>query len=726
MSGDYYAYEEFVTSAKQNEQTDNLGTLSAQNAYQVLQANNVFENKDYIAVDEFTDATGTNNTVNTSSSTGTFNTDHYGLDSNADGNAQNDTTITTDTSAASSGSNGFRFTVTSNRFITKVSKDSADNSTRALLRESGGTIIETVNFSGDIATFVTPHLLIAGTSYRIEADDSGSSRTRRYDVGAVSGTFGFITLQSRSIDGSDDGGSIRECIEIVTTEGLAFNLSDTVICDTGTLTLDNTEKGGLVYVDATLPTGNAPDGVDDTTDTELTESSNSSVTDKRGLKINTNEDLYIQNVTKESTCTATKAYVVDESNIFNIQQTTFDNKTFDISSQELNAFGISFSNDGTKMFILGYTGNDVNEYTLSTAYDVSTSSFVDSFATSEAGGTLLALHFNPDGTKMYIGGNANKKVYAYDLGTAWDVSTSVYNTEIGDTSSQTTGSLYDIRFNSDGTKLYVLDNSLDTIFQYTLSTAYDVSSLSYDSKSFATTTQETAPEGFSFDSTGTKMYAVGSTNKTVYQYVLSTAYDVSTVSYDSKSYSTGLSNTNGFHFDFNENKMYIVDNGTDLVSQFTIDDGVLTQGTFSGDIATMDTQIKLSDATDYYILLDNTGSSYIEVTDSIVTMPIVGTYMDVTSGVNNFTTETTSKYYNITEIVSQTNTASGQATSMTVDISDGSTTLSDQTITNKTSGVIDISSLSSGTYELTFTLKTTDTSVTPAFRGWGSVLFRDF
>ena len=35
---------------------------------------------------------------------------------------------------------------------------------------------------------------------------------------------------------------------------------------------------------------------------------------------------------------------------------------------------------GMKMFIMGYDGNDVNEYTLSTAWDVSTASFVDSFS----------------------------------------------------------------------------------------------------------------------------------------------------------------------------------------------------------------------------------------------------------------------------------------------------------------------------------------------------------
>ena len=40
-------------------------------------------------------------------------------------------------------------------------------------------------------------------------------------------------------------------------------------------------------------------------------------------------------------------------------------------------------NDGTKMFIVGTTGDDVNEYTLSTGFDLSSSyPFVDSYSVS--------------------------------------------------------------------------------------------------------------------------------------------------------------------------------------------------------------------------------------------------------------------------------------------------------------------------------------------------------
>lgn len=50
---------------------------TAQNAYQTLHANNIFDNNYFLAADEFTDSTGTNNTFNATSSTAVFSTDHY-------------------------------------------------------------------------------------------------------------------------------------------------------------------------------------------------------------------------------------------------------------------------------------------------------------------------------------------------------------------------------------------------------------------------------------------------------------------------------------------------------------------------------------------------------------------------------------------------------------------------------------------------------------------------
>ena len=54
--------------------------------------------------------------------------------------------------------------------------------------------------------------------------------------------------------------------------------------------------------------------------------------------------------------------------------------SFSLASQEIFPTGIAFSKSGDKMYIMGNTSDSVLEYTLATAWDVSSASFVDSFS----------------------------------------------------------------------------------------------------------------------------------------------------------------------------------------------------------------------------------------------------------------------------------------------------------------------------------------------------------
>jgi len=60
--------------------------------------------------------------------------------------------------------------------------------------------------------------------------------------------------------------------------------------------------------------------------------------------------------------------------------------SFSVTAQEGVARDITFSPDGTKMFVVGFGGGgEVSEYTLTTPFDTSTRSFVDSFSVSAQG-----------------------------------------------------------------------------------------------------------------------------------------------------------------------------------------------------------------------------------------------------------------------------------------------------------------------------------------------------
>ena len=66
--------------------------------------------------------------------------------------------------------------------------------------------------------------------------------------------------------------------------------------------------------------------------------------------------------------------------------------------------GVTFNNDGTKMFTVGDSGNSVYEYALSTAFDISSLSYTDSVSITSQETQPREIKFNHDGTKMYISG----------------------------------------------------------------------------------------------------------------------------------------------------------------------------------------------------------------------------------------------------------------------------------------------------------------------------------
>ena len=100
--------------------------------------------------------------------------------------------------------------------------------------------------------------------------------------------------------------------------------------------------------------------------------------------------------------------------------------SFSVATQETVPSGLAFSKSGDKMFIVGSNGDDVNEYTLTTAWDISTASFVDSFSVISQEANPQDIWFDSSGKTMFIVGQAGDDVNVYKLTTAWDVSTASF------------------------------------------------------------------------------------------------------------------------------------------------------------------------------------------------------------------------------------------------------------------------------------------------------------
>jgi len=251
---------------------------------------------------------------------------------------------------------------------------------------------------------------------------------------------------------------------------------------------------------------------------------------------------------------------------------SYDSVSFSVSSQDGNPYGITFNNDGTKIYMVGATNDSVYQYSLSTAFDLSTASYDSvSFSVTGQDTNPTDITFNTTGSKMYILGDTNNSVYQYTLSTSFDLSTASYDSVSFSVAGQDTLP-YGIAFNNDGTKMYMTGFSSDTVYQYTLSTAFDLSTASYDSVSFSVAGQNTAPADIAFNNDGTKMYMVGAVSPaSVYQYTLSTAFDLSTASYDSVSFDVSAQDTAARDMAFNNDgtKMYVVGRTNDTIYQYT-------------------------------------------------------------------------------------------------------------------------------------------------------------
>jgi sugar lactone lactonase YvrE len=221
-----------------------------------------------------------------------------------------------------------------------------------------------------------------------------------------------------------------------------------------------------------------------------------------------------------------------------------------------------FKSDGTKMYILGRITDDVREYTLSTAWDISTATFSLDFYIGAQEANSYGLTFNDSGTRMYVVGSSTDRIYQYDLSTAWSVNTATYSS-VSFSVSSLDGTPRQFVFGNSGTKMYLAGGNSDTVHEFNLSTAYDISTMTYNQGLFVRTVEPSLTSVF-FKSDGTKFYITGLYTAKILPYSLTTAWDVSTATFDGfptsgyKSFNPGLADYEGLSFKSDGTKLFLL------------------------------------------------------------------------------------------------------------------------------------------------------------------------
>jgi len=243
------------------------------------------------------------------------------------------------------------------------------------------------------------------------------------------------------------------------------------------------------------------------------------------------------------------------------------------------AHGIAFNANGTKMFISGSSQNKVYEFDLTVGFDVSTATRNSNECThSDEDEDVIGLKLSSDGTKMFLIGSDSgaEGIEEYKLDTAYDVSSCNFVT----THFEGEMNIRDIAFNNSGTKLFIYDGTgNDFIKKYSLTSPFNISNATFEQQSTGTSSKtfsqlEGNPQGLAFSSDGSKMYITGHGKDKVQEFNLSTPFDLSNVTkkggYDVSD--DGVEQVSGIAFSSDGLKMFVLDfkTGNKTVSEYNL------------------------------------------------------------------------------------------------------------------------------------------------------------
>ena len=200
---------------------------------------------------------------------------------------------------------------------------------------------------------------------------------------------------------------------------------------------------------------------------------------------------------------------------------------------------------------LAEQNDSIYEYSLSSAYNISSISFTTTTSLVRRGaedanqsGTsnIQGIALNNDGTKLFACDIANKRIIQYTLTSAYDTTSMLYSREL---SVSARGDCQSLTFNNDGSKMYVINNAGNAeqsiaggvVDEYALSSNYMVDTATY-TDSLDISAQEGNAQDLYFNNVargavnaGGLCFIVGDDGNDVNEYLLGTEYDISTASF---------------------------------------------------------------------------------------------------------------------------------------------------------------------------------------------------
>jgi len=258
------------------------------------------------------------------------------------------------------------------------------------------------------------------------------------------------------------------------------------------------------------------------------------------------------NDVQEITVDGQTVFTAVPAGAFDITQFSFDTSL----SVGLEAGASEFSDDGSRLFVSGE--DEIQQYNVGSAYEISTASFDTSISTNNNEAAARGLAFSDDGFLMHVGIESPNEIQQFTLSTPFDITSASFDTVnvppvpprgltwnddgsqiyiFGNTMFQATAptpydvtnvswgsgiqganaEVHGLAWNNDGTRFYQISDAPDTIFQFSAATPFDINNLSLQATINA---QDSRSRGISWNDDGSRFYEAGYDGQKIYQYTL--------------------------------------------------------------------------------------------------------------------------------------------------------------------------------------------------------------
>lgn len=251
-------------------------------------------------------------------------------------------------------------------------------------------------------------------------------------------------------------------------------------------------------------------------------------------------------------------------------------QTYNLGNLSTYIGGIVFKDDGTVFVagsMVGTLDDFIIEYQASTAFTINSGVTVSSSSSNNLDvnppqGLIGGVSVAGGGTRVYSFGRSSSNVNCFHLSTAWDLGTGGSAQSNLNTSTKISN-VYGGHVKDDGTEVYVVgyspsSGSADKIYQYSLSTAHDLSTASFTGE-FDYSSKVPVAGGVHFESNGDAFVVVDISSDKMHKYNLSTSWDITTASFHSSSdaLTSDAATLSGVWFDDDWSYIYYADQGTD-------------------------------------------------------------------------------------------------------------------------------------------------------------------